>query len=281
MRLDAQWRSVDLAASYPRRQPTQDEEKARSVEWLPELGVEWRREAAKAGLKLSRAYRPAGVSYTSSLGQAEGYDEELGWEIQANAETRWRALLLSGRLFHAELDGQQVPVVQAGGFTSLDQQIVNAGSSVRYGAEVEFAWQGPGSLHAALHGGWLHTEYQDSAVGGFQTAGMSFPNAPDWSAGVVVAWKPTHGWFGESSLTWRDETYAQFGAPLTTPLEERLELAARLGYRWQQAECYLFGTNLLDRDFALVRRDFTGTGRSIEASPNLPRIVGLGWILHW
>ena len=96
-----------------------------------------------------------------------------------------------------------------------------------------------------------------------------------------VAWRPDQGWFGESGLTWRDETYAQFNAPLATRLEERLELSARIGYRWRAAECYLFGTNLLNRDFALVRRDFTGTGTRIEGGPNLPRVIGLGLTFHW
>ncbi|MEX1048437.1 MAG: TonB-dependent receptor [Akkermansiaceae bacterium] len=280
LRLDSQRREVDIRASYPRG-TGQDNDQVRSVEWLPELGVEWRRETTRAGLKLARSYRPAGVGYTLTLGQTEPYGAERGWEIQAHGQTEWRSLLLSGRVFHAQLDGQQVPVVQPGGLASLDQWIVNAGSSQRYGSELELGWQGPGAFHAAIQGGWLHTEYKDSLAGGVQTRGLSFPNAPEWSAGVHVAWRPDHGWFGESGLTWRDETYAQFTSPVATRLEERLELSARIGYRWRAAECYLFGTNLLNRDFALVRRDFTGTGTSIEGGPNLPRVIGLGLTFHW
>jgi outer membrane receptor protein involved in Fe transport len=281
LRLDAQRREVDMNSKFRERPLIRDDDKVRSVEWLPELGMEWRREATRAGLKLARAYRPAGVGYALTLGQTESYGAERGWEIQAHGETTWRSLLLSGQVFHAKINGQQVPVVQPGGYPALDQWIVNAGSSLRYGGELELAWQGPGAFHAGIHGGWLQTEFRDSVAGGFQNAGMSFPNAPEWSAGVIIAWKPDDGWFGESALTWRDETYAQFDSPVPSRLEDRLELSARIGYRWRQAECYLFGTNLLNRDFALVRRDFTGTGARIEGSPNLPRVIGLGWMIHW
>jgi hypothetical protein len=82
-------------------------------------------------------------------------------------------------------------------------------------------------------------------------------------------------------LTWQDSTYAQFGSAATTYLEARLELSARIGYRWQSAECYLFGTNLFDRDFALVRRDFGATGLSIQGRPSMQRVLGIGFSVDW
>lgn len=281
LRLDAQRREVGLDANRADQTASSDSEEARSVEWLPEIGVEWRREASKAGLKISRSYRPSGVGYALTLGQAEPYGAERGWEIQCHGETEWRSLRLAARLFYAMIDGQQTPVAQPGGYASLDQWIVNAGSSRRCGGELELGWQGPGAIHAAIHGGLLNTEFQDLEVGGIRRSGMALPNAPEWNAGMIVAWKPQSGWFGEGCLGWQDETYAQFSSPAATRLEPRLELSARIGYRWRRAECYLFGNNLLNRDYALVRRDFSGRGTRIEGAPNLPRVLGTGLMLHW
>ena len=281
VRLDSQKRDVSVQADYPDTGASSQQDDVTSVEWLPELGLEWHRENLRAGIKVARSYRPAGIGHALSLGETSRYGAERGWEIQADAETEWNSLQIAGRLFHARLNGQQVPVIVDGGFSSFDQWILNAGSSTRHGAELEARWQGESHFHAAVNAGWLVTSYDDLDDHGLGQEGTAFPNAPEWNAGAIIAWNPETGWFGESCLRWQEETYAQFGSPDTTHLEARLELSARLGFRWRGGECYLFGTNLLNRDFALVRRDFTGSGRGIQGAPNLPRIIGVGCSVHW
>ncbi|MEX1116359.1 MAG: TonB-dependent receptor [Akkermansiaceae bacterium] len=281
VRLDTQQRTVRMDSDYPATGKASQQERVSSVEFLPELGIEWSGERIKAGLRISRAYRPAGVAYAFTLGETEPYDAERGWEIQCHGEMEWDATRLSARVFHARVDGQQLPIYVPGGVRFLDQWIINAGATSRSGTEVEWSWQGPGAFQTRVHGGWLSTEFKELDEYGLGRAGTAFPNAPEWNAGFIAAWKPATGWFGESALIWQDSTYAQFGSAETTHLEERLELSARIGYRWRSAECYLFGTNLLDRDFALVRRDYGGTGTRIQGSPSMPRVLGIGFSVHW
>jgi len=281
VRIDSQWRKVDIISDFPDTPETGQRGHVHSLEALPEVGIEWGDDQRSMGLKISRAYRPGGIGYALSLGQVQPYGAERGWEFQYHGTIEMSRTRFGARLFYALLDEHQVPVVIPDGIPFLDQFILNAGSSTRYGAEVDWNWQGPGAFHAGVKGGWLMTEFRDLDEYGLGQSGTKFPNAPVWNAGIIAAWQPDTGWFTEGAFTWQDATYAQFGSPQSTHLEERLELSARLGYRWSRGECYVFGTNLLDRDFALVRRDYNRLGDRVQGKPSLPRVLGVGFSIEW
>lgn len=281
LRLDHQHRSLESAARMPAKAPTNDEARVDSTAVLPEVGLEWRDGPLTTGLKLSRAYRPGGISYAASLGQTATYGDETGWEASTFAERSWDRFHATGRLFLAKLDDQQMQYVLPGGYPTLDSFVLNGGKSTRGGVELEWRWKGPGDLTAGISGGWLSTNYDSLVLFGVDRSGQAFPLAPEYTAAAFVAWTPVQGWFGDAGLSWQDDTYSIASSPVATALEPRLELAARAGYRWKQAEIYLFGTNLLDDDFALVRQDLTSYGRGIEGRPNMPRMIGVGITWSW
>ncbi len=200
--------------------------------------------------------------------------ESLRGEILGGCASR-------GTRFYAKLNDQQVPYVAAGGSPILDEFIVNASKSTRAGAELELEWKGPGSFSTGVSGGYLFTEFDRLVLNSVDRWGQKFPSAPEWTAAVHVAWSPAVGWFGVSLLSWSDTSYSQANSPEGTALEKRLLLSARAGYRWRNAELYVFGTNLLDEDFALVRRDYRDVGLAIDGAPNMPRLFGAGLAMHW
>ncbi len=281
LRLDHQQRRQSSSALFPGTPPATSRSDVSSTEWLPEIGVEWRDADAKVGLKIARAYRPAAAAYALTQGILQEYGAERGWETNLHAENRWDRLQLAGRLFYARLDNLQVPFVSPGGFPILDELITNSGQGTRAGAEIELQWQGPGAFQTSLSGGWLHTRFDELVLNGVDRSGQKFPSSPEFTSAIQLAWSPATGWFGESALTWSDTSYTEPASPQNTALEKRLLLAARTGYRWQNAELYLFGTNLLDEDFAIVRRDFSGIGRATDGRPNTPRLLGAGLSVHW
>jgi len=281
LRLDHQARDQTTESVFAGNLIGRDRVKVSSTEWLPELGMEWRGEAAKAGVKVARSYRPAAAASAATLGTSEAYGAERGWEANLYAEKSWADVRAGARVFYAKLNGQQVPYVAPGGFPILDECIGNAGKSTRAGAELELEWKGPGSLLAGVSGGYLFTEFDELVLNGVDRSGQKSPSAPEWSAAVHVGWSPAVGWFGESLLSWSDTSYSQANSPEGTALEKRLLLSARAGYRWRNAELYVFGTNLLDEDFALVRRDYRGVGLAIDGAPNMPRLFGAGLAVHW
>ena len=85
----------------------------------------------------------------------------------------------------------------------------------------------------------------------------------------------------EPLLSWSDSSYSQTDSPEATALEKRLQLSPRSGYRWRNAELHAFGTNLLDQDFAHVRREDRGVGLGSDGAPNMPRLFGAGFSVHW
>lgn len=281
LRLDHQARDQRTESTFAGMRVGSDRVKVSSTEWLPELGMEWRGEEAKAGVKVARAYRPAAAASAATLGTSEPYDAERGWEANLYAEKSWSEVRAGGRLFYAKLDDQQVPYVAAGGAPILDQFMINAGKSTRAGAEVELEWRGPDSFSVRVSGGYLFTEFDELVLNGVDRSGQTFSSAPEWSAAMHIGWNPAVGWFGESLLSWSDTSYSQTDSPEATGLEKRLLLSARAGYRWRSAELYVFGTNLLDQDFALVRRDYRSVGLGIDGAPNMPRLFGAGLAVHW
>jgi iron complex outermembrane recepter protein len=281
LRLDHQARDQRTESTFAGMRVGSNRVKVSSTGWLPELGMEWRGEEAKAGVKVARAYRPAAAASATTLGTSEPYGAERGWEANLYAEKSWSAIRAGGRLFYAQLNDQQVPYVAAGGAPILDEFILNAGKSTRAGAEVELEWMGPGDFSIGITGGYLFTEFDELVLNGVDRSGQEFPSSPEWSAAMHVGWNPAVGWFGESLLSWSDNSYSQADSPEATALEKRLLLSARAGYRWKHAELYVFGTNLLDEDFALVRRDYRSVGLSIDGAPNMPRLFGAGLAVHW
>lgn len=258
-----------------------DKFEAEGTEWLPELGIEWRENGSRIGAKITRAYRPPGLAYASTLVTSSPYDAEQGWEGTVFAEKAWDRFRIESRLFYSKLKDQQVSYVAPGGVTLLDQFITNSGESTRGGAEIEMQWRMAGSLVAGLSAGYLYTNYDKLVLNGIDRSDMAFPAAPELTTAVQLGWLPATGVFGETLLTWADTSYSQPQSPEATALEKRLQLSARIGYRWDRAEVYVFGTNLLNEDFALVRQDNTSIGRRIDGQPSMPRTFGAGLSFTW
>jgi outer membrane receptor protein involved in Fe transport len=66
-----------------------------------------------------------------------------------------------------------------------------------------------------------------------------------------------------------------------TALESRQLLSARIGYAWQHASLYAFGSNLLDDDYALFRSDNSGVRLPVTGKAAPPRLFGIGMELRW
>lgn len=250
------------------------------TEWLPEIGTEWRGDDITAGAKIGRSYRPGGAAVAPSLGISMPYGPERGWETNLFVEKNWECVRANGRLFYAWLDDQQVPYTPIGGFPVVDSFIANTAKSQRAGAEVEMVYQN-GNFSAGAMAGYLYAEYDELTLNGVYRNGQAFPMSPEWTAGIGMAWKPQTGWFGETSLNWADTTYSQADSPIGTKLEARMLWSARTGYRWERVEAYLFGSNLLDDEYALSRSDYSAVGLPISGKLGMPRVIGTGVTITW
>lgn len=280
VRLDYQSREMSTAARLGGATTGAGYIESDYTEWLPELGVEWRHDDLTAGAKVSRSYRPGAASVAPSLGVAAPYGPERGWETNLFVEREWDCLRAAGRVFYAKLDDQQVQFVPTGGIPVVDAFITNSGESTRYGAELELVWES-GDFSAGFTAGYLYAEYDELVLNGINRAGQTFPLSPEWTVGLGLSWSPDLGWFGEMSLNWADTCYSQGDSPAGTKLESRMLLSARTGYRWEKVEAYIFGSNLLDEEYAMSKSDFSGVGQPISAKLGMPLVVGTGMTVRW
>lgn len=280
VRLDYQSREMSTAAELGGVVTGTSYLEADYTEWLPELGLEWRHDQLTAGAKVSRSYRPGAASVAPSLGVASPYGPERGWETNLFVEQKWECLRAGGRIFYAKLRDQQVPYIPTGGIPIIDSFITNGAKSQRAGAEVELAWES-GAFAAGLTAGYLYAEYDELVLNGVDRSSQSFPLSPEWTVGLGMRWSPKVGWFGEISMNWADTCYSQVDSPLLTKLEARTLLSARGGYRWEKVEAYIFGSNLLDEDYAMSKSDYSAVGIPVSAKLGMPVVLGTGMTVTW
>jgi outer membrane receptor protein involved in Fe transport len=283
LRINGESREMTAASAFgplPEVETAGDESE---LAWLPELGIEWRSAAdLSSGIRVARAYRAAGFSHAPTLGLVRCYDPENGWEVEWATRKSFRTLQLSSSVFHSWLDDMQVPYDAPGGFPGVDTLVANAARSRRYGAELEARWQAADPLAFSAGLAWTHTRLDAFQSGdGVDRAGGKFPNAPEWTASLGIDYRPATGVFGSVLFSYADSTFSSVGNPKLTGLESRRLLSAKLGYAWENAEIYLFGSNLLDDEYALVRLERRAVSNPASGKAGAPRTIGVGGEWHW
>ena len=250
---------------------------------LPEAGLSWQPSAGReVGVRFARGYRGAGIGFAPTLGLTAPYEAEYSWDSELYASlAATDTLQLSAAVFHSSMDDMQVPTNVPGGFPTIDTLIYNAAAARRQGAEMEARWQPVDGLSLTGSVSWLDTQFQDLMLEGTDRADQAFPNAPEWTASFGINYRHASGVFASGMFSYADATYSQIGSPEATALETRKVLSARVGYAWGNASIYLFGSNLLDEDYALLRVDNTSLGLPLVGKAAPPCLVGVGCELRW
>lgn len=251
--------------------------------FLPSVQLEWQpEEETTLKLSLAQGYRAGGVAFAPVAGVAASYDEESSWDLDLTGRYQvTKNFHVGASLFYSWLEDQQVAATVPGGLPGIDVLVTNAGESYRYGGEVEAHWQAMDGL--SLHGsaGYLQTEFEDLALDGVDRSGLEFPNAPEWSLNLGVDYRHDSGLFGSVNYSWTDTTYSLVSSPETTELESRSLLSARLGWAWEGGQVYLFGSNLLNDEYALYRAEAVPPVIPQLGKAGAPRTFGLGMELRW
>lgn len=283
LRLQHERRDVRVAAELEPRPEARSADDTAATVLLPELGLQWRPDdQGTVGARVSRGFRGGGVSFAPSLGSTRPYEAESSWDLELHGRTEpLDTLALSASLFHSWLEDQQVTFDSPGGLKTIDSYVANAARSRRYGGEVEARWQPwqPLALTGTL--GWVHSAFDELVLGGVDRSGQSFPNAPEWTTSLGAAYQHPSGFFASTLFSWADSAYTDPASPALTALETRRLLSARVGYSWQQASVYLFGSNLLDCDYALAKFDNSAKRLPVSGQIAPGRSFGLGCQFSW
>ena len=254
-----------------------------ATDLLPQLGVSWQPNASSTtGFQVTRGYRGGGVAYAPTLGTSQPYDPEYAWEMELYSRLApTEDLTLSVAVFYSRLEDQQVPINVPGGLAGVDTLIANAASSRRYGAELEASWRAHETLvfHAAT--GLTKTEFTGLTLEGVDRSGQSFPNSPEWTASLGAVYRHPTGFFSSLLFAYAESTYSFAGSPTVTALESRELLSARIGWAWSRASVFLFGSNLLNDEYALLRADNSATNRPVSGKAAPARLLGIGCEARW
>lgn len=283
LRLNHEERELDYTSAFGPLPPSASAHQTTATDWLPQLGLSWRPQLGRTfGIQVARGYRGGGTSYAPSLGLTRNYDPEYAWDTELFSRLAvTETLQVNAALFHSRIEDQQVPVNVAGGFARIDTLIENAASASRRGAELEARWQPAESLTVTGALAWVETEFDALTLNEVDRSGQPFPNAPEWMASVGIDYRHATGWYGSALFAYADRTYSEVGSPQVTALESRQLLSARIGYAWEYARVYVFGSNLLDDDYALFRADNSGVRLPVTGKAAPPRLLGIGMDWRW
>ncbi len=283
LRINHEDRELDSTAQFGPFPEGQSSGDTTTSDLLPQIGISWRPEENKSiGLQVTRGYRGGGVSYAPTLGISQSYDPEYAWEAELFARIApTDSFQLSTAVFHSWLEDQQVPLQVPGGFPNIDTLIANSASSRRYGMEIEASWEPLDSLNFHSSLGYIHTEFRTLDINGVDRSGQAFPNAPQWTASIGGDYHHSSGFFTSANFSWSDTAYTFVNSPDLTALESRSLLSARIGYQWPHTSLYLFGSNLLDDSYALMRADNSSLGLPVSGKVAPPRMLGIGCEARW
>ena len=146
---------------------------------------------------------------------------------------------------------------------------------------MESSWRPTDGLSIRNSLAYTQTEFRELVLGGINRAGLPFPNAPEWTASLGINYQHPSRWFASTIFSLADSTYSYANQPESTALESRKLLSARIGYAWESSKIYLFGSNLLDDEYAVSRTDNGTIGLPIIGKAGPPRSFGIGFELTW
>jgi iron complex outermembrane receptor protein len=216
-------------------------------------------------LQLARGYKAGGFNLSQGLTPAEIQfrpEADLNFEVGYRAELLDRRLVLGTSAFLLERRDAQIKSSVQVDPTNPNLFIFYTGNAARgrdYGLEAELRWQATARLSVGGSLGLLQTLFEDFVrIGAAGEASVSreLANAPHWQAALNAVFRDPRGPFARVDLTGMGAYYFDLPPNPTRSTPYGL-VNLRLGWESARWSAYLWGRNLLDRNYP-VRGFFFG-----------------------
>ena len=226
--------------------------------WGGHAALDWRLgAAASAYLQLARGYKAGGFNLSQGLSPDE---TEFRPEADWNLELGYKAALLERRL-HVSADVFVLARRDAQIKSSVQSDPNNPNLFVYYtgnatrglndGAEAALEWQATPTLALGATLGLLQTAFHNfTRVGdtGTESVSRALANAPSWQAALHAVVRGRAGAFARLDLTGMGSYYYDL-PPNPTSSHSYALVNLKLGWEGARWSAYLWGRNLLDKDY--------------------------------
>ena len=218
-----------------------------------------------AYLQLARGYKAGGFNLSQGLTPDETlFRPESDWNLEVGykADLADRRLTLATDLFALyRQDAQIKSSVQTdpNNPNLFVYYTGNAASGANYGFEASVDWRAMPGLTLGTSIGLLQTHFRDftrSGNTGTTTVSRALANAPSWQAAAHAVWRHPRGAFARLDVTGMGAYYFDL-PPNDTRSRAYALLHLKLGWETERWSAYLYGRNLLNKDYP-VRGFFFG-----------------------
>jgi outer membrane receptor protein involved in Fe transport len=205
---------------------------------------------------VSRGYKAGGFNLSAGLPANQivfNPESDLNLELGHKAQLDDGKLRLDTSLFymvrHAEqlLSGEQLVANNPNTFIFYTG---NAQSGYNYGLETTLAWAAASRLEFGGSLGLLQTLYRGFVQNGVEFPDRALPHAPDWQAAINATWRDPRGPYARVDVTGMGAFYYDL-PPNDTRSRPYGLVNGKLGWETERYEAYLWGRNLLNKDYTV------------------------------
>jgi iron complex outermembrane receptor protein len=231
---------------------------------------------------IARGYKASGFNLSPGLlpGQLQfGPESDLNFEIGHKGQFAERRVRWDTSLFYTMRHNEQLLTSEQTDPTNPDTFTFftgNANSGYNYGLESTLSWTATPGLEFGGSLGLLQTRYHGFFQNGVELDDRALPHAPPWQGAVNATWHDPRGPYARLDVTGMGSFFYDL-PPNETRSSAYGLVNGKLGWETQRFEMYLWGRNLLNKNYT-VRGFFFG-----DEPPDFPSklYVQLGEPRNW
>jgi iron complex outermembrane receptor protein len=205
---------------------------------------------------ISRGYKASGFNLSAGLPANQllfGPESVINFEIGHKAQFDERRLQIDTSVFYMVRHNEQLLTGEQLVANNPDSFIFytgNAKSGYNYGLESTLAWAATDALEFGGSLGLLQTEYHGFVQNDVVFPNRALPHAPPWQAALNATWRDPRGPYARLDVTGMGGFYYDLPPNWTRSSPYGL-LNGKLGWDTERMEVYLWGRNLLNKDYTV------------------------------
>lgn len=197
--------------------------------FVPKIGYLITQDQNTYGFSISQGYRTGGVSVNRLTGAVNEYNPEVTTNYELSFKHDGTRYKIASNLFYTDWRKQQVLVQLRNqyNYDMYNTQVMNAGSSELYGAELEgqFILDPRNTLSAGV--GYVHTEFKEFESGTQDYKGKEFPFSPKWTGRLYHSYNATDNFTVYSIYRYISSSFHKAENTTKSPEQHYLDMSAQ------------------------------------------------------